>query len=229
MYLGKAHTGKRSLRLAHPSEPDPGPAVLSKPFIAEVDPNTTYTETAPPYTLLPSDYLHTFNPIAGTEEDYVLSFWVARDKSPGTEDYDYANDFSLAIQLDNGSGPVALTPTSVIKSEIIDDWQQFTYRFTLPNTTAVDDLFQLSFNSTPSGSYNVFIDDVRIHPNDASMKSYVYDYRSLRFIAELDENNFATFYEYDQEGKLIRIKRETEKGILTVKESRNNSSKTRLP
>ena len=39
------------------------------------------------------------------------------------------------------------------------------------------------------------------------MKSYVYDPINLRLMAELDENNYATFYEYDAEGGLIRMKK----------------------
>jgi hypothetical protein len=53
------------------------------------------------------------------------------------------------------------------------------------------------------------------------MKTYAYDNRSMRLWAEMDENNFATFYEYDDEGILIRVKKETEKGIMTVKENRS--------
>jgi len=40
-------------------------------------------------------------------------------------------------------------------------------------------------------------------------------------MAELDENNFATFYEYDDEGGLVRMKKETERGIMTIKENRS--------
>jgi hypothetical protein len=44
-------------------------------------------------------------------------------------------------------------------------------------------------------------------------------------VAELDERNYATLYEYDEEGKLIRVKKETEKGIMTIKENKNNTTK----
>ena len=53
------------------------------------------------------------------------------------------------------------------------------------------------------------------------MKSYVYDPVSLRLMAELDENNYATFYEYDDEGTLVRVKKETDEGIMTIKENRS--------
>ncbi len=57
------------------------------------------------------------------------------------------------------------------------------------------------------------------------MKSYSYDRENFRFNAELDENNFATFYEYDEEGKLVRVKKETERGVMTLQETRTNNYK----
>ncbi len=65
-----------------------------------------------------------------------------------------------------------------------------------------------------------YYDDIRIHPCKGNMKVYVYDRISLRLMAELDENNYATFYEYDEQGNLVRTKRETERGIMTTQESR---------
>ena len=44
---------------------------------------------------------------------------------------------------------------------------------------------------------------------------------NLRLMADLDENNYATYYEYDDDGTLIRVKKETERGIMTVQESRS--------
>lgn len=56
------------------------------------------------------------------------------------------------------------------------------------------------------------------------MKGYVYN-KQQKLVAELDENNYATFYEYDEEGNLIRVKKETERGIITVKEVRSSFKK----
>jgi len=53
------------------------------------------------------------------------------------------------------------------------------------------------------------------------MKSYVYDPVNLRLISELDANNYAAFYEYDEEGTLIRTKVETREGIKTLTETRS--------
>ena len=74
-------------------------------------------------------------------------------------------------------------------------------------------------------SSGFFIDDIRIFPAEAHMKTYTYDRRNMRLMAELDENAFATLYEYDDEGNLIRVKKETEKGIMTLKESHSSFHK----
>jgi len=44
-------------------------------------------------------------------------------------------------------------------------------------------------------------------------------------MADLDENNYASFYEYDDDGTLIRVKKETEKGVITIKETRSALTK----
>ena len=57
------------------------------------------------------------------------------------------------------------------------------------------------------------------------MKSFVYNPQSLRLMSELDENNYASFYEYDDEGTLTRVKKETIKGIKTITETRSHLQK----
>ena len=76
---------------------------------------------------------------------------------------------------------------------------------------------------------DTYFDDIRIHPFNGSMKSYVYDGETFWLTSELDDNNYATFYEYDEEGGLIRIKKETARGIVTIQETRSNTIKTETP
>jgi hypothetical protein len=59
------------------------------------------------------------------------------------------------------------------------------------------------------------------------MKTFVYDPYTLRMMALLDENNFATFYEYDNEGNLVRTKKETDEKIVTLQEIRSSKPKIR--
>ncbi len=103
-----------------------------------------------------------------------------------------------------------------------------------PKTQSIDGWYLVEGVVAASGSNplvyiglpaNAFIDDVRIVPVDASMKCFVYNPYSFKLVAQLDENHATSFYEYDQEGLLVRTKRETEQGILTITESRRSNAK----
>jgi hypothetical protein len=156
-----------------------------------------------------------FAPTAG---NYIIGTWVKQANSQTALTYDKAG---VKISCFTASGTIVSGPFYPdANGKIIDGWQRIEQKFTVPlNTT------QIKIQLVNTGTDNVYFDDIRIHPVDATMKSYVYDPLTLRLMAELDENNYATFYEYDEEGALIRVKKETERGIVTIKENRNNSSK----
>jgi hypothetical protein len=102
------------------------------------------------------------------------------------------------------------------RGPIIDGWQKIDSAFTVPANATTASLILSNDGASP-----IFYDDIRIHPFNANIKSYVYDTRTLRLIAELDENNYASYYDYDEEGQLIRAKKETIQGVKTIKETRN--------
>jgi hypothetical protein len=103
---------------------------------------------------------------------------------------------------------------------IIDGWQKIEGEVNVPANASV---FNLKMHN--KSNQEVYMDDLRIHPFQANMASYVFDPVSMRLLAELDENNYATLYEYDEEGTLIRKKVETEKGIKTIQETRSYQQK----
>lgn len=103
------------------------------------------------------------------------------------------------------------------EGNIIEGWQRYEGVFTVP--AEADDI-NFSFVNSSSGS-PVYFDDIRIQPFSSNMKSFVYHSSNLRLMSELDENNYATFYEYDEDGTLARVKKETEKGIKTLSETRS--------
>ena len=138
---------------------------------------------------------------------YIFSAWV-KDNSPGT------NTPGIDVMV-NGQ-LVTLT-----KKAVVEDWKQVEGIIDLTNATN-NSTFNISIR--PVGS-TVYIDDLRIHPFDSHMKTYAYDDNNFRLMAEMDENNFATFYEYDDEGSLVRLKKETERGIMTIKENRSSYRK----
>lgn len=151
-----------------------------------------------------------FNPGPGK---YIISAWVKQgDANPLLTNY---TSPSLNISFPS----VAVTYSFSPSGKIIDGWQRIEGIFEVPSgsndlslTLAVDQVA-------------CFFDDVRIFPFEGSMLSYVYDPITLKLVAEMDERNYAKIYEYDEEGKLIRVKKETEKGIMTIQENRENSVK----
>lgn len=154
------------------------------------------------------------NPATDGPEKYIVSFWL-KDDSDG---FKSIVDNQVHFLID---GTIYVYPESSHFGHIIDDWRKFTLIFSIPPKVVDKTVeFKIDNNSTSDLWY---IDDFRIHPFNANMKSFVYDYNNWKLDAELDENNFATFYEYDMQGNLSRVKKETERGIVTLKEVRSQN------
>jgi hypothetical protein len=127
----------------------------------------------------------------------------------------------------NGAILSSETLTFIPAGHIIDGWQRVVGEFTVPNYDVNLGPALLKIELINGGSdVNAFFDDIRVHPFDSNMKTFVYDPVTQRLMAELDENNYATYYEYDTEGGLVRVKKETERGIYTIQETRSGNTKT---
>ena len=151
-----------------------------------------------------------FRPEPG--EEYIISAWVKEDLAEQV--MTYANG-QLKISFVGAGEEYDLYP----KGEIIDGWQRILDFIRIPGN-ATDINIELV-----NGSSNIiYYDDIRVHPYHSNLKSFVYDPENLRLMAELDENNYATYYEYDKEGGLVRVKKETEKGVYTLQETRSGNS-----
>jgi len=175
-----------------------------------------------PYVLGECDCIGIFSPeaFAAAAERYVVSVWVKEAASdPPVPVFDYSN-----VTVNVTGNPFLVTTIATNRSDIIDGWQRIEVVFEIPSGSSIGDItIQLINNNS---TLDAFFDDIRIHPFNANMKSFVYHPVTLRLMAELDENNYATFYEYDEEGALIRAKKETVRGIKTIQESRNSTFKT---
>jgi hypothetical protein len=143
-------------------------------------------------------------------KDYIVSVWVKTEGTDGSGRKTAAD--AVTLRFNNNATVYPLQRTGVK----IEGWQRMETKITM-NATATSLI--LAMNAT--GSAKMYFDDLRIQPYNSSQKAYVYDPISLRLMAELDENNFATFYEYDDDGTLIRVKKETERGVQTIKETRS--------
>lgn len=158
--------------------------------------------------------LSSFEPEAG---EYILQAWVKKENNTPT-DITYSSP-QIKVSFPSSAVPPVTFSTN---GNLIEGWQRIEGKFTVPasgvNYIGIDLM-------CASGNGDCLFDDVRVFPVNGSMKSYVYDVETLRLVAELDENNYSTMYEYDDEGKLIRVKKETERGVMTIKENRDSTNK----
>jgi hypothetical protein len=159
------------------------------------------------YTLDKRDCIMPYAPRTSAHK-VVVSAWVYGAGSMGITDVNAGCDPTIAGPFTTG-----ILPSGVA----IEGWKRI---YKVVDVPAGAKLY-VNLN----GDNNTYFDDIRIMPYDANMKSYVYDQVDYKLRAELDANNYATFYEYDQSGALTRVKRETERGVMTVKESRSSLTK----
>lgn len=158
-----------------------------------------------------NSYNATFNLEKG--KDYVLSYWVKNTNSTGNA-IGISNEFELGYIDVYFDCDTTFVKKVVVPSATVEGWNQININFKIPLNSKI---MKMVFFPYKDGTY---YDDIRIFPFDGNMKSYVYEPRMMKLNAELDENNFATFYDYDEQGQLIRVRKETERGIMTIKETR---------
>lgn len=208
----QSHTGRASLYVPG------GSKHTSNDWLKSTDTTTFNWHEMEVYKLEPNLCIGTFTP--ERELTYTISGWIMESDSGITEYPSNYDDGYVSVKSDSTSFIHKFYP----KGPIIDGWQRFSGEFSIPADSGATALI-IEAHGGPISKGGVFYDDVRIQPYNSSMKSYVYDPLTLRMTAELDANNFATFYEYDQEGRLLRIKKETEHGVVTLQESRYGTPK----
>jgi hypothetical protein len=158
----------------------------------------------------PAHVTHTgFSPLQG--QLMVVGAWV-REKGNMADTVTSYRNTQVQLVFSNG-----ITRTLIPSGNIIEGWQRIEDTVSIPPGITS---FQLKLMSV-NGNVPAYFDDLRIHPFNSNIKSFVYNPVNIRLMAELDENNYASFYEYDDDGTLIRVKKETERGIKTIKETRS--------
>ncbi|MFD0794730.1 hypothetical protein ACFQZX_13975 [Mucilaginibacter litoreus] len=151
-------------------------------------------------------YTNGFQPLPG--QNYIADVWV-KDDAP------FVTTPKLKMFINGQERPLTC-------KAVVEGWKLLEGTFSTPAN--LGGALQVVFY--PAISTTIYLDDLRIHPVAAMMKTYSYDAASMRLMAELDENCLATLYEYDSQGTLIRVKKETERGVMTIKETRSSQKKT---
>jgi hypothetical protein len=143
----------------------------------------------------------------------MLGAWIHTDamddKSPEQLRYEHARDSTgIMVRLPNNE-KILMVPTG----EVIEGWQRVEGAFTMP----MGERTMIHFQFTPGE--DLYLDDIRIYPFNGAIQTYVYDKLNYRLRATLDQNNYATIYQYDEAGNLFLLKKETEDGIKTIQVS----------
>ena len=147
------------------------------------------------------DCIKRFSPYPG---EYVLSTWVKQNA--GAPDY---ADVEVHVKI-NGT-----TYTMTPSGPVIDGWQRVEGRFTVPAIATIP-VYVIIPNTT---SDNLYVDDFRIHPVLSEMTTTVYHPDHLLPIATHDGYNYTTFYNYDENRRLVRVRVETVEGVKTISET----------
>ncbi len=164
-------------------------------------------------------------------QSYIISGWVHVDKTQQVTSFREANQTpSIEIQFSNQGGfPLVFDPAEADyltkyeffpQGNIIDGWQRIFGAFKVHPETFYLEIILKNGSVTDA----IHFDDIRVHPQNGSMKSFIYDEQNYKLMSELDENNYSTYYEYDAEGGLVRVKKETERGVKTIQETRSGST-----
>lgn len=218
-----SHTGDYSLRVnAGGTAANVDGAITAVPISADGPILESSTETVTPGASEPA--FHVF-----VDTAYLVSAWVRTNETYAQNKLTYkqGNELNPRIEVsfkNNFGTPIGTTLKLHPSGPVIDGWQRITGLFTYTSVLGgAQGRVNFAFKN---GTTNIaYFDDFRIQPFRSSMKSYVYDLKSTRLLATLDDENYATFYEYDQEGMLERVKRETERGVMTVQETRKSTRK----
>ena len=197
---GIAHTGKHAL-IAYPYS-DAVPYYNKINYVCTT--SDVGTAFAPEFKITPcEDCQPILDPIP--EKEYAISIWLATDNSLkwGVQPQGYG----LQIAFLNSSGTTISTTILQAKptAPVIEGWQQIEEKVVIDENAQY---MAIAFvNTDNEATPQAYFDDFRFHPWEASnMQSYVYDPVSERLMATLDENNYASFYEYNDEGILVRTK-----------------------
>jgi len=157
---------------------------------------------------------------------YVVSAWISTDDADantyvaGTSGTDRRIEISFLDATGLVIAPMLSTDYMFVPSGlIIEGWQRLEGVVTVPANAV---RFTLKF-ITPSG-LTTYFDDVRLFPFDGNMQSYVYNTSNYKLLSVLDQNNYATYYYYNEEGALYLVKKETVTGVQTLQEVYNHST-----
>ncbi len=174
---------------------------------------------------LPANHNFSFVPQYPLSTDMVVKrglgvkFWLRSIASQNTANTNYGlKNPNPQVKVIIGS--VAFNTKAIAQT---GDWTLYSADIkSFPGLTAGNSYpVKIGYNYSTT-TEQVFIDDFRIQPLDASMNCSVY-YPDNKLAAQFDDQHFAVIYEYNTKGMLTRKSIETERGKKTLQEQQYNT------
>ncbi|MCD6065593.1 MAG: hypothetical protein K0S33_419 [Bacteroidetes bacterium] len=153
---------------------------------------------------------------------YIAKVWVHK-LSPPTA--------TLSLQLNGnlGSTPYSLTKTVARNNQAnitVGDWVLMSTEIEVPDNFNLSLTHNMSVTLSNTGTaIKAYFDDFAFHPKDAVVTGNVYNEKTGALVAQLDNDNFATFYNYDNALRLTSALKEYSGGIKKVSESEYHYAK----
>lgn len=194
----KAHTGDRSLKVVNEAT-----------FETRMKPQAAKKYQLSAWIALPNGY-----------EPMLPSFEIPNTNATN------GNGIEVEFFDENNGKITTATVFFEPSGPVVEGWQKVEGSFMTPNVTnlAAIKLRFVAKNTQTAEATAMLFDDIRVFPHAGNMQSYVYDRGDFKVLATLDQNNYATFYAYDDEGNLFLVRKETPEGIKTLQESRSHQA-----
>ncbi|MBS1773967.1 MAG: hypothetical protein JST82_14005 [Bacteroidetes bacterium] len=116
-------------------------------------------------------------------------------------------------------------PIKYIGRSGVDRW--CLYEAIYPGVSPATSVHYVFYNHTSGSDVPIYIDDILIKPLESKVTCYVYDTRTYKLWAIIDDNHFSTRYQYNGEGKLIRKIKETIHGTRQADEAQYHTPTSR--
>jgi hypothetical protein len=190
-------------------KPHTGNFMVKLPVNSNISPNTSPTYISSEYE---------------TNKTYCAKVWVHKN-SPSTA--------KLFARLINSNNQQIVNYWDVVRSNTnniqVGDWVLMNLEFNIPSNINPSITFLQVGLLNPNGTADAYFDDFTFHPVNSEINGNVYDYRTSRLIATLDNENFATYINYDAAGRPTSVYKESKQyGIKKVSETEYNNCQSTL-
>ncbi len=152
------------------------------------------------------------------ERGIICKLWAKTNKQPLANQFTTPNcNLKLilkdanAYSLENYFTPIKQVGEWTLYTAELLDWTKI--------TTSAD----VYVSTTTTTDEAIYIDDILIKPRNSGTQCFVYDYKKQRATDVLDDNHFAMHYQYNFEGNISRVMKETEIGMRTIVANSYNS------